>query len=112
MQKGFYGADVSGPVFKRIAQKIFTDTPIIDSVETLEVNDVAVNAEYDAYFETAQTYKTIMPNVVGLPAMDAIALLENMGLNVKAEGVGQVKVQSISKGEKIKKNQVVTIQAS
>ncbi len=112
VQKGFYGADVSGPVFKRIAQKIFTDTPIIDSVETLEVNDVAVNAEYDAYFETAQTYKTIMPNVVGLPAMDAIALLENMGLNVKAEGVGQVKVQSISKGEKIKKNQVVTIQAS
>lgn len=112
VQKGFYGADVSGPVFKRIAQKIFTDTPIIDSVETLEVNDVEVNAEYDAYFETAQTYKTIMPNVVGLPAMDAIALLENMGLNVKAEGVGQVKVQSISKGEKIKKNQVVTIQAS
>jgi cell division protein FtsI (penicillin-binding protein 3) len=27
---GYYGADVSGPVFKRIAQKIYTDTPIID----------------------------------------------------------------------------------
>ncbi|WP_417213361.1 penicillin-binding protein [Bizionia sp.] len=112
VKKGFYGADVSGPVFKRIAQKIFTDTPIIDVVETLEVNDIAVNAEYDAYFKTAQTYRTIMPNVVGLPAMDAIALLENMGLNVKAEGVGQVKIQSITKGEKIKKNQIVTIQAS
>ncbi len=32
---GYYGADVSGPVFKKIAQKIFTDTPIIDEVETL-----------------------------------------------------------------------------
>uniref|UniRef100_UPI0030D79DC9 penicillin-binding protein n=1 Tax=Bizionia echini TaxID=649333 RepID=UPI0030D79DC9 len=112
VKKGFYGADVSGPVFKRIAQKIFTDTPIIDEVETLEVNDVAVNAEYNAYFKTAQTYRTIMPNVIGLPAMDAIALLENMGLKVKVEGVGPVKGQSISKGQKIKKNQIVTIQAS
>ncbi len=26
---GYYGADVSGPVFKRIAQKIYTDTPLL-----------------------------------------------------------------------------------
>ena len=32
---GYYGADVSGPVFKKIAQKIFTDTPIVNEVETL-----------------------------------------------------------------------------
>lgn len=112
VKKGYYGADVSGPVFKRIAQKIFTDTPIIDEIDTLEVNDIAVNNEYNAYFKTAQTYLTIMPNVVGLPAMDAIALLENMGLNVSIKGVGEVTLQSISKGEKIKRNQTVTIQAS
>jgi len=34
---GFYGADVSGPVFKRVAQKIYTDTPLIDEIESLEV---------------------------------------------------------------------------
>ncbi|TYB79921.1 penicillin-binding protein [Bizionia myxarmorum] len=110
VKKGYYGADVSGPVFKRIAQKIFTDTPIIDEIDTLEVNDIAVNEEYEAYFKTAQTYRTIMPDVVGLPAMDAIALLENMGLKVSSDGVGKVKVQSILKGEKIKKNQEVIIQ--
>ena len=30
---GYYGADVSGPVFKKIAQKIFTDAPVIDEVK-------------------------------------------------------------------------------
>ena len=39
---GYYGADVSGPVFKKIAQKIFTDTPIYDEVKTLEVKNTSV----------------------------------------------------------------------
>ncbi|WP_109682123.1 penicillin-binding protein [Xanthomarina spongicola] len=111
-KKGYYGADVSGPVFKRIAQKIFTDTPIIDEVQSLKVKDVEVEEEFDSYFKTAQTYKTIMPNVVGLPLMDALALLENMGLKVQSQGVGTVKSQSLDKGLKIKKNQTVVIQAS
>jgi len=111
-QKGYYGADVSGPVFKRIAQKIFTDTPIIDEVESLVVKNVFSEKEFENYFKIAQTYKTIMPNVIGLPAMDAIALLENIGLKVKIDGVGIVKSQSIKKGIKIKKNQSVVLKIS
>ena len=42
-----------------------------------------------------------MPNLKGLPAMDAIAILENMGLNVKLIGRGTVYKQSIRKGEKV-----------
>ncbi|MFK7783341.1 penicillin-binding protein [Psychroserpens sp.] len=104
---GYYGADVTGPVFKRIAQKIYTETPLIDEVESLEV--VNAEASYEAYYDVANTYKTIMPNVIGLPAMDALALLENMGLKVKLQGVGVVKNQSITKGIKIKPNQVVVL---
>ncbi|MGJ5642495.1 penicillin-binding protein [Formosa sp. S-31] len=111
-KKGYYGADVSGPVFKRIAQKIFTDTPIIDEVESLEVADEAINKEFEGFYKTAQTYKTIMPKVVGLPAMDAIALLENLGLNVEFSGLGKVKRQSIPEGQKIKKNQKVVLEVS
>jgi cell division protein FtsI (penicillin-binding protein 3) len=111
-KKGYYGADVSGPVFKRIAQKIFTDTPIIDEVETLNVKHASVEVEFDSYYTTAQTYRTIMPNVVGLPLMDALALLENMGLKVQIEGFGVVKSQSLAQGIKIKKNQVIVIEAS
>ncbi|WP_431134023.1 penicillin-binding protein [Psychroserpens mesophilus] len=106
---GYYGADVSGPVFKRIAQKIYTETPLIDEVESLEVVNAEVETSFEAYYDIANTYKTIMPNVIGLPAMDALALLENMGLKVKLQGVGIVKNQSITKGVKVKSNQVVVL---
>lgn len=111
VKKGFYGADVSGPVFKKIAQKIFTDTPIVDEVETLEVKTAKVEKEYKTYYDIANRYKTIMPDVRGLPIMDAVALLENMGLKVKVEGVGVVENQSISKGTKVKKNQTIVLKA-
>ena len=109
---GYYGADVSGPVFKKVAQKIFTDTPIVDEVETLEVRNASVETEYENFYKTAQTYLTIMPDVKGLPAMDALALLENMGLKVKISGSGIVKNQSINKGIKVKKNQTVVLETS
>ncbi len=111
VKKGFYGADVSGPVFKKVAQKIFTDTPIIDKVESLEAKTANVEKEYKTYYKIANTYKTIMPDVTGLPVMDAVALLENMGLKVKIEGVGVVENQSISKGTKVKKDQTVVLKA-
>ncbi|MBJ7880766.1 penicillin-binding protein [Gelidibacter salicanalis] len=104
---GYYGADVSGPVFKKIAQKIFTDTPITDEVETLNFQNTIVNKDFESYYDVAQTHKTIMPDVTGMPAMDAVALLENMGLTVKLQGVGVVKKQSIEKGHKVKRNQEV-----
>lgn len=109
---GYYGADVSGPVFKKIAQKIFTDTPIVDEIESLDVKYATSENEYESFYETSQTYKTVMPSVVGLPAMDAVALLENMGLKVKMTGVGIVKKQSIVKGQKIIKNQTIVLENS
>lgn len=104
---GYYGADVSGPVFKKIAQKIFTDTPITDEIETLNFQNSVVDKDFENYYDVAQTYKTIMPDVRGMPAMDALAILENMGLVVRMEGVGVVKAQSIAQGVKIERNQEV-----
>jgi cell division protein FtsI (penicillin-binding protein 3) len=114
VKKGFYGADVSGPVFKKIAQKIFTDTPLIDQVASLNVKDVKVDKEYESYYKIANTYKTIMPDVTGLPVMDAMALLENMNVkvNVKCQGQGTVKSQSVNKNTKLKDNQTIVLEAS
>lgn len=111
---GYYGADVSGPVFKKIAQKIFTDTPIVDDVKSLEVKVASVEKEYSSYYKTAQTYKTIMPNVIGLPAMDALSLLENLQIKVKVklEGSGIIKKQSIDQNIKLKNNQIIFLTAS
>jgi cell division protein FtsI (penicillin-binding protein 3) len=109
---GYYGADVTGPVFKRIAQKIFTDTPIIDEIESLEVINASVDKEFQNFYDTSNLYLTIMPSVVGLPTMDAVALCENLGLKVKMNGNGIVKSQSIPKGQKVKKNQTIVLELS
>lgn len=109
---GIYGADVSGPVFKRIAQKIYTDTPIEDTIETLEVENDKISGDFEKYFATAQEAKKTMPNVVGMPAMDALSILENLGLTVRIDGRGKVKIQSIPAGEKIKTNQKVALSLS
>jgi cell division protein FtsI (penicillin-binding protein 3) len=109
-KKGYYGADVSGPVFKAIAQKIFTDSPLIDEVKSINFKDAMVVKEYETYYDVVKNNVTIMPNVVGMPAMDALALLENMGLNVKIQGVGIVKAQSVEKGIKVKRNQTVVLE--
>ena len=111
---GYYGADVSGPVFKKIAQKIFIDTPIVDEIETLNIVDASVEKAYEDFNKMTQKYKTIMPNVVGIPVMDAIALLENMEINVRVElkGNGVVTSQSVNKNTKLKNNQTVVLVAS
>lgn len=108
---GYYGADVSGPVFKKIAQKIFTETPLVDEINGLEVENPKVESNYEQYYTYINTFKSIMPDVTGMPAMDAVALLENMGLKVKLEGVGVVKNQSLPKGIKVKPNQLVELQS-
>jgi cell division protein FtsI (penicillin-binding protein 3) len=113
-EKGYYGADVSGPVFKTIAQKIYTDTPIVDEVKSLEIRSVLAEKQFEDFYTTAQTYLTIMPKVEGLPAMDALALLENMEVDVKVKlvGSGTIKKQSVKKGIKLKKGQTIIIEAS
>ena len=111
---GYYGSDVSGPVFKRIAQKIYTDTPIIDEVETLNFKNNIVNEDFESYFENARKYKELMPSVVGMPAMDAIALLENLQVNIKVKlnGNGNIKKQSVVKHQKLEANQTIVLDAS
>ncbi len=114
VEVGYYGVDVAGPVFKRIAQKIYTDTPIIDEVETLNFKNNLVNEDFESYYENARKYKELMPSVVGMPAMDAIALLENLQINVrvKLNGSGIIKKQSIDKHQKLQDNQTIVLDAS
>lgn len=109
---GYYGADVSGPVFKRIAQKIYTDTPVEDELESLEIENDVISKDFEKYFTTAQEDLKLMPNVIGMPIMDALAILENLGLEVRVEGKGNVKNQSIKPGEKINTNQKVALSLS
>jgi len=110
--KGYYGADVSGPVFKAVAQKIFTDSPTHNEVKDLNQAHPKQEQNYQKYNNLVNNYKTTIPNVKGMPGMDAVALLENLGLKVKITGNGKVKSQSIPSGEKIVKNQTIVLELS
>ena len=107
---GFYGADVSGPVFKSIAHKIYTNSLLIDTVENVDKISASTTTNYEDYYAKAAKYKTIMPDLSGMNVMDAVALLENMGLRVKFSGEGKVSAQSIAKGTKVPRNIVVVLQ--
>ncbi|WP_075341117.1 penicillin-binding protein [Tenacibaculum agarivorans] len=110
--KGYYGAKVAAPVFKEIAHKIYTSTPSSVQKVTDSVVTASISKDYNSYYTVLNKYKTIMPRVVGMSAMDAISILENMGLKVKISGVGKVMEQSINKGEKITKGATVYLKLS
>jgi cell division protein FtsI (penicillin-binding protein 3) len=111
--KGYYGADVSGPVFKAVAQKIFTDSPTHNEVNNLNKSSKQQEKNYSKYNNIINSSnKSNIPNVKGMPGMDAVALLENLGLKVKVKGIGKVKSQSIQAGEKIQKNQTIVLELS
>ncbi len=112
IKKGFYGADVSGPVFKRIAQKIFTESRNIDSVEEIETTDPIIQKDFQEYYTKLQEAKDTIPNVTGMAGMDAVSLLENLGLKVQVVGNGTVVKQSLQSGEALKKGQQIILNLS
>jgi cell division protein FtsI (penicillin-binding protein 3) len=108
----YYGADVAGPVFKRIAQKIFTDSPTTNEIKNLNRKIQKQESDYNSYYAKAQKKSKAVPNVRGMAGMDAVALLENLGLKVKAIGIGKVKKQSLQAGENIAKNATIVLELS
>ncbi len=111
-EKGYYGAVVAAPVFKEIAQKIYTSTPVDNQSVSDTIAFASLDEDYDKYYEVLRKYKTIMPKLIGMSAMDAISLMENMGLEVEFSGTGKVIEQSIEKGKKVKKGSKVYLKLS
>ncbi|SEH86211.1 cell division protein FtsI (penicillin-binding protein 3) [Paenimyroides aquimaris] len=108
----YYGGDVAGPVFKRIAQKIFTDVPSLNEIKDIESPLPKAVKSYKNYYANVKQSGNVMPDVLGLPAMDAVAILENLGLKVQTAGTGKVIRQSIKNGEKVEKNKIIILELS
>ncbi len=111
-EKGYYGAEVAAPVFKEIAQKIYTSTPSNVQMVTDTIISEKIEKDYKNYYTVLNKYKTIMPNVKGMSGMDAVSILENMGLKVEFSGMGKVKNQSVKRGVKVKKGDLVYLKLS
>jgi cell division protein FtsI (penicillin-binding protein 3) len=106
----YYGADVAGPVFKKIAQKIFTDNPQENKIRSFNQANKKTESSFNNYTIKLSKAEHI-PNVKGMSAMDAIPLLENLGLKVILKGniIGKVKSQSILAGSPIIKNKTIEL---
>lgn len=115
-KKGYYGADVSGPVFKRIAQKIYTDVPSTNKIKKLDVKINEQEKLYASYYDkeqkTKELYPNVVPNLIGMSGMDAVALLGNMGLKVQVIGSGKVKKQSLAPGQAFRQKQTIILELS
>jgi cell division protein FtsI (penicillin-binding protein 3) len=135
---GFYGNIVAAPVFKEIRDLLYAEEPIdippFDvSIaanymgEVQEVNSIHKELNYQlssedqkkALLKSNKTYSEIfiiedglMPDLNGMACMDAVYLLENIGLQVKLNGKGKVRTQSLKAGNKIKGTKKVTLSLS
>lgn len=108
-KKGYYGADVTGPVFKRIAQKIYTDSPLRDTIQLpIQPLTELMNQQAELERVVAQAHKGV-PDVRGWALMDAIAVLENLGLSVEVRGRGTIVKQSPQPGAAMVQTQKVTL---
>ncbi len=145
----YYGAAVAGPVFKEIAEKVYSSslnciTPINNKNTLLTKAPDVITAKSDEIASVAQAFaiplktrdsekyvyrdkrdstrwsfsevnpeaqlkKGIMPNLSGLSAKDALFLLENNGVNVKLQGFGSVKKQSVEAGQRFNKGNKITL---
>lgn len=108
----FYGADVAGPVFKRIAQKIFTDAPSTNEIKNIDKKIAKQESNYDSYFAKSNIKQQLVPNLKGMSGMDAVALLGNLGLKVRVVGVGKVRKQSVEAGQNLVKNTTILLELS
>jgi cell division protein FtsI (penicillin-binding protein 3) len=109
---GYYGASVAAPIFREIAQKIYTTTPIDNQTVEDKVEFTSIDNQYKKYNKDINKEYASVPNVEGMSGMDAVSLLENIGLKVKFSGVGKVNYQSIKKGEKLVKGSTITLKLS
>ncbi len=109
---GYYGADVSGPVFKSIAQKVYATSPLIDEIEIPQKADASLEESYQRYYVEVDKKRNKVPNVKGMSGMDAVSILENLGLKVELSGNGKVKSQSVPQGTDLKKAKKIILELS
>lgn len=112
VSKGYYGNIVAGPVFKKIAQKIYASNPQADEIENIDTAPARMQKSLDTYYVKAQKETKNLPDLRGMDVMDAIAIVENMGATVKIVGAGKVRSQSIKPGTKISPSHQVILKLS
>ena len=103
---GYYGSTVAAPVFKRIAKKIYISTPKNVKIKPSEIR-LSLNKT-----KQKKTNNIKIPDLVGKSDLDAISIVEKLGLNFKIIGKGKVIKQSIKPGTKINVGELIVLEFS
>ncbi len=139
----YYGNLVAGPVFKEIADKVYStgfyktaeqvapkdNSPLVlkgygnDTYKALaelglktgrlmtESEWISLPRRSDTLIFKEQTLiENLVPDATGMGLRDALYLLENRGLKVRASGRGRVIKQSIMPGTRIRKGDVIELE--
>ena len=108
----YYGADVAGPVFKEIAEKINADYQQEMLWQEGEIKPLRLEEDYSEYFDLVAEEMSRIPDLRGMSGMDALALLENLGIRVIVKGNGKVREQSVEPGTPIDRTQKIELKLS
>lgn len=103
---GYYGSTVAAPVFKKIAKKIYISTPKKIKIKPSEIRLTLNKARL------IKKSKNEIPDLTGKSDVDAISIIENLGLNFKTIGKGKVIRQSLKPGTRTKKGQLIVLELS
>ncbi|MEK9603121.1 MAG: penicillin-binding transpeptidase domain-containing protein [Flavobacteriaceae bacterium] len=103
---GYYGSTVAAPVFKKIAKKIHNGQPKTILIQKDEIEQLATE------ITEITPLNDRIPDLRGLTPMEALTLLEPMGLKVIIKGKGKVKKQSLKAGVRFKNNQKIVLELS
>ncbi|WP_167343083.1 MULTISPECIES: penicillin-binding protein [Nonlabens] len=110
VKKGYYGNIVAGPVFKKIAHKIYANSPIKDEIQLPQIASEEVEKSDEVFYSKLQSVQKKVPNLKGMEVMDAVVILENMGAYVEVKGeAGIVSNQSKAPGQIIKNGEKVVL---
>src|SRR5690606_9982691 len=103
--KGFYGGGVTAPVFKKIADWVYSRTPQaspeLPKLVNVE-NSIQTTKQFNANYEVKQ-----IPNLIGKSGESVIPALENMGLDVRYSGMVKVRAQSLPAGTTFRKGETI-----
>ena len=106
---GYYGGEVAAPVFKEIAEKLFSRTPRNVIVKP---SDHRPNKNLKQIRGNKKSEISVIPHLIGMPAMDAIVILEQLGIKFVLKGEGKVFKQSIKSGSKLDYNKKIILYLS
>ncbi|MBQ7496181.1 MAG: transpeptidase family protein [Bacteroidaceae bacterium] len=101
------GGGQAGPVFSELAQYVMAKGVFRPADEAADSTSVLERPLPPVLPDTVEGK---VPDVRGLGARDAVALLEAQGMKVKLRGQGRVHSQSAVPGSNVTKDQVVTLE--